>query len=389
MRTDTIPDPDDDLPLDDTFADEAVDAENEPDPPVSDRYSTGPARADDGEDMSVVLPYLRPEPRPAFNWGDVDLKLDDAWAAMITSVVTSDSMTKDGMAVQIKHGSYRRSTVITYTEPFDVDVIARLTPPAAFHDDHTGRLIHLLKHWSRAADGQSRPASRIELKISMPRDSGNSWDDATTRAADWVASRAVRAALQARDAVIQEDQGVGWTVVAHYVSQWLGLNPTVAMVEAAGNALLQAPLDPLDPSPDSAVVKRLRSATMLQRRAWRPIRETCLRGRRIDSLERPLRLTADGQMLTVADTLGVDDRHDVDLDGWQDHRVPRVLAQLRDREREVAMAYAHDPAATWALAARACGQPEAFGERVRRKLLRLGKILAERLAHQHSVPRAA
>lgn len=109
------------------------------------------------------------------------------------------------------------------------------------------------------------------------------------------------------------------------------------MVEAAGNALLQAPLDPYDPSPDGAVVKRLRSATFLQRRAWRPIGETW---RRVDSLERPLRLTADDQVLTVADTLGVDDQRDVDLDGWQDHRVPRVLTQLSEDERDVAMAYA-------------------------------------------------
>ena len=109
----------------------------------------------------------------------------------------------------------------------------------------------------------------------------------------------------------------------------------------------------------------------------------------MDSLERPLRLAADEQMLTVADTAGVEDRHDVDLDGWQDQRIPRVLTQLRDDERDVAMAYAHDSATTWAAAARACGRPEAFGERVRRKLLRLGKILAVRLAQQHNFPRAA
>jgi hypothetical protein len=391
MRTDnTIPDPDDDLPLDDTFADEAVDPADEPEPPVLDLRSTRPARADDGADMFLVLPYLQHEPRLAADRGDIELKFGDDWAAKIASAVTSGFVTEDGVAVQVKRGSYRRSTVIRYTKAFDVDVIAHLTPPALDHDDHTGRLIDLLKHWSHTADGQSQPATCIELKISMPRDSRrSSWEDATTRAAGWVASRAVRAALQARDAVVQEDQEAGGAVVASYVSQWLGLKPTVAMVEAAGNALLQAPLDPYDPSPDSAVVKRLRSATFLQRRAWRPIGETWLRGRRVDYLERPLRLTADDHLLTVADTLRVDDQHDVDLDGWQDHRVPRVLTQLRDDERDVAMAYAHDSATTWAAAARACGQPEAFGERVRRKLLRLGENLAERLASQHAVPRVA
>ncbi|MEU7955553.1 hypothetical protein AB0B62_30625 [Micromonospora chalcea] len=390
MRTDTtIPNPDDDLPHD-TFVDEGANSADEPEPPDPDRLGTRCGRADDGADLFVVLPYSGHEPRRTADWEEIALKLGDDWASKITSAAASEFVTEAGMAVQVKQGSLRRSTVITYTEPFDVDVIAHLTPPAAAPNDHTSRLIRLLKHWSHAADGQSQLATRIELKISLPRGSRRRWwDDATTHAAGWAASRAVRAALQARDAVIQEDQQAGRAVVATYVSQWLGLAPTVTMVEAAGNALLQAPLDPYDPSPDSAVVKRLRSATFLQRRAWRPIGETWLHGRRVDSLERPLRLGADEQMLTVADTLGIEDRHDIDLEGWQDRRVPRVLTQLHADERDVAMAYAHDPATTWATAARACGRPEAFGERVRRKLLRLGKNLAARLANQHAVSRAA
>lgn len=66
-----------------------------------------------------------------------------------------------------------------------------------------------------------------------------------------------------------------------------------------------------------------------------------------------------------------------------------MLTQLRDDERDVALAYAHDSATTWAAAARACGRTDAFGERVRRKMLRLGKNLAVRLAQQHDSPRAA
>ncbi|MDG4794973.1 hypothetical protein [Micromonospora sp. WMMD1082] len=381
MRTDnTFPGSDDDMPFDDTLADEAVDAADDPCP-----------RADgDGTDPFSALPYPQREPRLAADGGDFALTLGDDYAAKFAAAAASRFMTENGAAAQATRGSFRRSTAITSNKPFDVDVIYVLTPPATDHEDHTSRLIQLLKHWRHAADGRSKTTTRIELKVSMPRVSNRSWwDDASTSVAGWIASRAVHAALHAREAVVQEDQESGRAVVSSYVSQWLGLKPTVAMVEAAGNALLQAPLDPYDPSPDSAIVKRLRSATLLQRRAWRPIGETWLRGRRVDSLDRPLRRCADDQVLTVADTVRVDDRHDVDLNGGQDQRIPRVLTQLRDDERDVAMAYAHDETATWAAAARACGRPEAFGERVRRKLLRLGKNLTVRLTQQHAVPRAA
>jgi hypothetical protein len=74
--------------------------------------------------------------------------------------------------------------------------------------------------------------------------------------------------------------------------------------------------------------------------------------------------------VTVADTVGVEDRHTVDLEGWDDHRIPRVPTRragrgdvLRPRPSR------HDLDRR----ARACGLPDAFGERVHRKLLRIGR----------------
>ena len=96
-------------------------------------------------------------------------------------------------------------------------------------------------------------------------------------------------------------------MVAEFVARWLGLRPTKAIVEAAANALLQAPLDGTDPDGDHAVVRRLRAATKTQRRAWRPIGETRIRHAPVDSLDRPLRAVGEDELLTLADTVGACD----------------------------------------------------------------------------------
>jgi DNA-directed RNA polymerase specialized sigma24 family protein len=62
---------------------------------------------------------------------------------------------------------------------------------------------------------------------------------------------------------------------------------------------------------------------------------------------------------------------------WGDDRIARVLARLKPDEHRVAITYAEEGCA-WAEAAAACGLPAEYGERVRRKLHRLGKQLLER-----------
>jgi hypothetical protein len=92
---------------------------------------------------------------------------------------------------------------------------------------------------------------------------------------------------------------------------------------------------------------------------------------------------------------GSRDRYAVDLDEWHSHRIARVLTQLRDDEREMAMTYANEVVTTWGRVARACWPAGGLraahrrGPRVRRKLLRLGKRLTARLAAQGPSPRAA
>jgi hypothetical protein len=80
---------------------------------------------------------------------------------------------------------------------------------------------------------------------------------------------------------------------------------------------------------------------------------------------------------------GIPSPHDLVFGpGFDDPRVDAVLAKLTVEERRVAMAWACHCADTWTEAARFGGatDPEAFGERVRRKLKRLGTEYTRRRA---------
>ncbi|MEV7889903.1 hypothetical protein ACWD3I_24935 [Streptomyces sp. NPDC002817] len=68
--------------------------------------------------------------------------------------------------------------------------------------------------------------------------------------------------------------------------------------------------------------------------------------------------------------------------GFDDPRIDAVLAKLAVEERRVAMAWSCPCTDTWTEAARFVGatDPEAFGERVRRKLKRLGTEYTRRRA---------
>jgi len=299
---------------------------------------------------------------------------DDS-AAQITSIVTTAYLRSGGGLTWSRWpqttGAFRYG---------DVTLIAKLTPPAASdgtpQGDHTRRLIRLLKHWNTTAADARAPSLWFSMPIIVPR-----------QTAPEVASRAIRAALDARDRVVHDDPTDSREAVAGYVSKWLGLRPTPAIVEAAGNALLQAPLEPDDTAPERDVIQRLHSEIVRQRRAWRPIGETQLGGRRVDSLQRTLNPAADTTTI-VADTVAIEDLHTVH-GGWDDDRLTRVLNMLRPDERHVALAYAHDGGTTWSGAARACGLPDPFGERVRRKLLRLGRQLTSRITASPPRPRPA
>ncbi|MGW1537956.1 hypothetical protein [Streptomyces aureus] len=70
---------------------------------------------------------------------------------------------------------------------------------------------------------------------------------------------------------------------------------------------------------------------------------------------------------------------------FDDERLNRVLRALDPDERRAVLAYAQDDGITWTEAAGVVGaaDPEAFGERVRRKAQRLGAEQQRRAEHRH------
>jgi len=95
-------------------------------------------------------------------------------------------------------------------------------------------------------------------------------------------------------------------------------------------------------------------------------------------LEAPLESSGLTLLDVVADELQMDDLRFES--GFDDPRIDAVLAKLTVEEWRVAKAWAHSCTDTWTEAARFAGatDPKASGERVRRKLKRLGKEYTRR-----------
>ena len=95
-------------------------------------------------------------------------------------------------------------------------------------------------------------------------------------------------------------------------------------------------------------------------------------------------------LLTIAD-LVPDTRLTEDLvlaSEWEEQRLSRVLGRLKPDELRVTNVYAQRSELTWAEAARIAGaaDPAAVGERIRRKLKRLGAEDKRRAALHSSLP---
>jgi hypothetical protein len=186
-----------------------------------------------------------------------------------------------------------------------------------------------------------------------------------------LARAAHRAALRARAAVLNGDDGP----VAWFIEAWLRMRVTPERIEAVSAALLEEGWDadiPEDPAP---LLTDLRVRTVLQARVLRPIWQTQLNYRTIGRLDHTV-TTSNGTLLTVAD-LVPDPRTTEDLvlaNECEVQRLRRVLSRLKPDELQVTNVYAGRSELTWAEEARLAGaaDPAAMGERVRRKLKRLG-----------------
>ncbi|MGW0964101.1 hypothetical protein ACWD4K_35040 [Streptomyces gelaticus] len=185
------------------------------------------------------------------------------------------------------------------------------------------------------------------------------------------------AALVARNAAVEGDT----ETVDAFSRDWLGLTDPQGWRSAVENALLGEWVHHLGRGVlrDPQLRDLLNQHTRIEHRNLQPLWERRVRGRRVRLLQD---LIADG--LTLADTVA-DNRRPEDAllrRELDDSRLAAVFRGLTQQEAEVAAAWAADPKSTWLQAAAALGhrEPASFGERVRRKLKRLGAVQVERAA---------
>lgn len=193
-----------------------------------------------------------------------------------------------------------------------------------------------------------------------------------------LARAAHRAALRARTAVLAGDaDGVAW-----FIRAWLRMRVTPDRVEAVSAALLEDGWDASIPEDPARLLTDLRNRTARQARALRPIWETRLNHQTIGRLDHTV-TTSDGSLLTVADLVpDPQTTEDLALAGeYEEQRLRRVLSLLKPDELHVTNVYAGRSELTWTEAARLAGatDPAAMGDRVRRKLRRLGSEHNRRL----------
>jgi hypothetical protein len=197
------------------------------------------------------------------------------------------------------------------------------------------------------------------------------------------ARSAYAAAWEAREAVL--GRGDERTVI-DFVRRWLKMGPTRSRVEAVVAALLEPEAEWISLSPladSAAVVCVLRRRVNQLHRDFRLITETQLNGQKIVSLQQPWEIGVDGSLVPLGD-LVADPRAPEMLPEtfWSDERIARVLSGLSTDEHRVAITYTLIDHSSWEAAAALAGMPPAFGERVRRKLQRLGKRFHDRQSAQ-------
>ncbi|MEU1035482.1 hypothetical protein ABZ402_43785 [Streptomyces mirabilis] len=180
------------------------------------------------------------------------------------------------------------------------------------------------------------------------------------------ARTALSAALAARNAAIEGDS----ESVDAFSRTWLGLSRPEAWREAVEMALLGDWVEALGRgvATDGYIRDMLHRYTSSEHRALQPLWERRVRGKRTALLSQPL-----GPDLTVEDLLA--ERRTPEeaalIHELADSRLLAVLRGLAAGEVALAQAWAAS-GESWDRAARDAGLPTTYGERVRRKLKRLG-----------------
>ncbi|MCI3240889.1 hypothetical protein [Streptomyces spinosisporus] len=238
------------------------------------------------------------------------------------------------------------------------------------------------------------PACPPEGTMKCPRVTGNPRDDASDVAhssvnlisqallmlADAcgprlapVAREALLAALTARNSAVEGDhEGVD-----EFSRVWLGIRQPEQWREAVEMALLGDWVHQLGRAvrDDPGVMELLRRDTQREHRRLQPLWERKVNGRRTNLLSQPV-----GTDLTLHDLLI--ESHTPESEALrgelEDSRISTVLRHLTSDEARVAATWAEVSDISWHQAALHAGLVATYGERVRRRLKRLGKQHTQR-----------
>ncbi|WP_328980430.1 hypothetical protein [Streptomyces canus] len=188
----------------------------------------------------------------------------------------------------------------------------------------------------------------------------------------------VMEAVWAREAAVTGDTNA----IDRFASRVLVLRQGGRWREAVSTALLgnwALALDTPDGLPYESAVAELRTEALVLHRQLTPLWRRKSGGSRVLLLDTPL-----GDGITLYDLItGSPSPQELALGAEpDDSRLSAVLNALSQEERKVALAWTRPEVATWAEAAAAVTETDAvaLGERVRRKLKRLGKLQTERTA---------
>ncbi len=198
-----------------------------------------------------------------------------------------------------------------------------------------------------------------------------------------LARAAYLAAIRARTAVVHGDYGP----VRDFIRTWLDLPVTRRRLEAVSAALLEEGWDTdLTVDDCETLLADLRRRAARQARVLWPIWETQLNHRPVGMLDQPVSTDAT-TICAIADLIpdpGTTEGLALAADWGQERVLRQVLSKLKPEERTITEIYAEQSDLTWAQAASVAGaaNPSAIGERVRRKLKRLGAEHNRRLGLQ-------
>ncbi|BBY41787.1 hypothetical protein MCEL_00820 [Mycolicibacterium celeriflavum] len=181
--------------------------------------------------------------------------------------------------------------------------------------------------------------------------------------------RALMATLRAQRAVLRGDI----EAIVRFMREWLGFKSTPhTLVDAASAVLLEeAVWLPAGLEADDKVCPLIRKLTVDEHRNFRLIGDTQIGGQRVDALDRPVSVRGEpGATAPLVETVAAPSPG-ATMDDISDPRLLWIIGKLDDRERMIFRMKGQEER-TWADAAVSCGLAPAAGQKLGRKVTRLG-----------------